>query len=58
MQDSKIPKSLCELAKTGKYSLSPTFKNVNFESMNELEKNSFENKIGNLHDIKLFPFQK
>ena len=34
-QHTKISKSLWELGKTGNYSLSPTFKNPNFESMDK-----------------------
>ena len=35
-QHKKLPKSLCELGKTWKYSLRLTLKNPNFESMDEL----------------------
>ena len=35
---SKIPNSLCEMGKIWKYSLRPTLKNLNFESMDELGK--------------------
>ena len=37
-QHSKIPKSLSELRKTWNFSLRPTFKSHNFESVDELGK--------------------
>ena len=66
-QHKKIPKSLCELGKTWKYSLRLTLKNPNFESMEELWMNckklgpnlsfSVEYKASNLHEIRLLLFK-
>ena len=56
-------RSFCKLGKSLKYSLTPTFKNLSFESKDELNimlcpKLSFtiENK-GDLHKIRLVKFQ-
>ena len=61
-QHSKIPKSLCEMGKTCKYSPRSTPKNPNFESWMNWEKllpnlSFTENKMGNLHKIRRFTFQ-
>ena len=47
--------SFCELGKSLKYNLRPTFKNLNFESKDKLS-STVENK-GNLHKIMLVTFQ-
>ena len=47
--------SFCELGKSLKYSLRPTFKDPNFKSKDELS-STVENK-GNLHKIKLVTIQ-